>query len=134
MAVFACLFFYHFHNFYVLDAIAGRSHDVHCLFVLHAFLFPFCLTRGFLHFPVFPTQLLSSLFRHPPIGSLSVDSVIDWQADIDQLMRIMAITGTPDKHLLAKLGSEEVNGRWLTISLFFDYSIHVSLTSITEIT
>jgi len=53
---------------------------------------------------------------------------------IDQLMRIMALTGTPDKHLLAKLGSEEVNGRWLTISLFFDYSIHMSLTSITSIT
>ena len=131
MAVFACLFFYHFHNFYVLDAIAGRSHDVHCLFVLHAFLFPYCLTRGFLHFLEF--QPNPSLFRHP-IGSLSVDSVIDWQADIDQLMRIMAITGTPDKHLLAKLGSEEVNGRWLTISLFFDYSTYVSLTSITEIT
>lgn len=28
--------------------------------------------------------------------------------DIDQLMRIMALTGTPSGELLAKLGSEEV--------------------------
>ncbi len=38
----------------------------------------------------------------------SADSVVDCRPDIDQLMRIMALTGTPGGYLLAKLGSDEV--------------------------
>lgn len=35
-------------------------------------------------------------------------SLTDDRLDIDQLLRIMALTGTPSEFLLEKLGSEEV--------------------------